>query len=327
MTRVSVIVVNYNAADMAIKAVESVLAKTHTGLDIDVHLVDNSSPKGDAAILQEQIQIPSWKDRVFLYCEDENHGFGRGNNLVLETLAAHPLPPDKVFLLNPDALLENEVIEILSGFLDAHPNVGAVGARIVEPGNMPSVGAFRFPSMISEFTGSLSFGPVSWLFSRWQVPMAEDLPTQKVDWVVGAAVMFRFDALREVGFFDPAYFLYYEEVDLMRKMSQKGWDTWYVPEAKAMHIGGAVTGLKNDGLTRSRFPYYWYESWEIYFRKNHGRVYALTAALCWIMGAALNILHSRVRGKPPHAPLYFFRDFWAMAGRPLVGLEPRRYNK
>lgn len=326
MTHVSVIVVNYNSSDMAISAVESVLARTHGGIDVDVHLVDNASPNGDAAVLREKARTPDWQQRVNLYSEDTNHGFGRGNNVVLETLATRELPPDYIFLLNPDAELENEAIAVLADFMDKSPGTGAAGARIEEPGSVPSVAAFRFPSMISEFSGALSFGPISRLFARWHVPMSEDMETQQVDWVVGAAVMFRFKALREIGFFDPAYFLYYEEVDLMRQMSLKGWQTWYVDEAKVIHVGGAVTGLKNDGVTRSRFPYYWYESWAIYFHKNHGRCYALLTAVGWMLGAALNILLSRLRGKAPHAPLHLFRDFWAMAGRPLVGLKSKRYD-
>lgn len=326
MTDVSVIIVNYNAADLAIKAVESVLSRDHDGLSVDIHLLDNASPMGDAERLQAKAQQPGWRERVVLYCEKTNHGFGRGNNLVFRALAARDHPPDKVFLLNPDAQLENEAIAILASFLDDHPRAGCAGARIEKPGKIPVTAAFRFPSAVSEFSSALSFGPVTRLCARWQVPLGHDLPTQQVDWVAGAAVMFRFDALCDVGFFDPAYFLYYEEVDLMRDMASKGWQTWYVTDAEIIHVEGAATGVKSDDETRKRRPAYWYESWVIYFRKNHGRLYALLAGIGWMIGAVLHILLARIRGRTPETSKHLFQDFWAMAGRPLVGLEARPYD-
>ncbi len=115
---ISVIVVNYGTADLAIAAVESVLASAVAGYRVDVHLVDNASPGGDAAQLAEAARARGWGARVTLYPETTNHGFGRGNNLVLRALAARPVPPRYVFLLNPDAQLQNDVIPILADYLE-----------------------------------------------------------------------------------------------------------------------------------------------------------------------------------------------------------------
>lgn len=326
MAEISIIVVNYGTADLAIGAVESVLARQHGGRSIDVHLVDNASPGSDAVRLQEAAEELGWAGRVTLHLETRNHGFGQGNNLVLERLASRDAPPEKVFLLNPDARLKNEAIAILADFLDRHSQVGFAGARIEQPGGAPAVSAFRFPSLISEFSAGLSFGPVARLCERWQVPLGADLPTSPADWVSGAAVMARFATLRQIGFFDPAYFLYFEEVDLMRRGRLAGWQTWHVSEAEVVHAEGTSTGVKSGERVPRRRPAYWYHSWQHYFSKNHGRGYALAASGARITGGVLNRGISWVRGRQSATSPYMVRDFWSVAGRQLVGLKARTYE-
>ncbi|MBY8978159.1 glycosyltransferase [Rhodobacteraceae bacterium NNCM2] len=327
MSGIAVIIVNYNAAELAMAAVESVLARQHGGRAVEVHLVDNASPAGDAAVLAREAEARGWDGRVRLWLEQTNHGFGRGNNLVLDHLAARETPPDYVFLLNPDAALENETLAVLADFLDAHPKAAVAGARIEKPGGIPVTAAFRFPSLASEFSGSLGFGPVARLLSRWRVSLGADIPTGRVDWVAGAAMMARLDALKSMDFFDPAYFLYYEEVDLMHRLARAGWETWYVAEAEAIHVEGVSTAVKSDRAERRRRrPAYWYHSWRIYYRSTHGRAYALLAGVCRMSGAALNHVLARLRGQEPVAPSGFFGDFWAVGLRPLLGLEARPHD-
>ena len=88
---VSVIIVNYGTADLALDAVASVLEKD-AGVR-DIHIVDNASPGGDAARLAKAIAERGWAPRVTLHAETVNHGFGRSNNLVLEALAKSATPP------------------------------------------------------------------------------------------------------------------------------------------------------------------------------------------------------------------------------------------
>ena len=146
------------------------------------------------------------------------------------------------------------------------------------------------------------------------------LPSKGLAWAAGAAVLIRFSALREAGFFDPTYFLYYEEVDLMKQVRKAGHEIWYVPQARVIHAEGAATGVKSGGRRRRR-PVYWYQSWRYYYRKNHGRAGAILAALGWMTGAGVNEVIARLRGQTPHAPDSFFGDFWRTAFRPLIGLK------
>ncbi|MEM8547173.1 MAG: glycosyltransferase family 2 protein [Pseudomonadota bacterium] len=139
-----------------------------------------------------------------------------------------------------------------------------------------------------------------------------------VDWVTGAAVMFRLKALRDVGFFDPGFFLYYEEVDLMRRLQAAGWRIRHVHEAQVIHEEGAATGQFAAQAGRQRDPAYLYQSWAHYFCRALGRPRALCLALLLWPAAALNILHRRLRGRPPRIPLKFFRDHWRFVLRPLL---------
>lgn len=325
MADIAVIIVNYDAGALAIAAVESVLAHDHPGHVVRIHVVDNSSPSGDGAMLAEAARMRGWGERVVLRAESVNHGFGRGNNLVLEALAAGDAPPDYAFLLNPDAQLENETIAILADFLDAHPKVAVAGARARNPGGeTPVTAAFRFPNIRDVAASAVSFGPVARLLARHRVPLGPDVATGRVDWVSGAAAMARFDVWRDLGFFDPEYFLYYEEVDLMLRTARAGWECWHVAEARIVHVEGASTDVKSAEVGQKRRPAYWYHSWQYYFRKNHGRGYALAAALTWTGGVAANRVLSRLRARPPASPRRFFRDFWAAGWRPLLGLPPGR---
>lgn len=327
MAKIAVIIVNYGTWELALAGAESVLARDHGGHEVELHLVDNASPGGDAARIAEAIAEHGWQDRIRFHPEAENHGFGRGNNVVLKKLAAADGAPDYVFLLNPDAQLENETLAILADFLEAHPRAGMAGAGIRMPETDSLVTAsFRFPGIASTLEKAATFGPVTRLLHHKIVPLPHWSGTAKVDWVAGAAVMARFEAWKALDFFDPAYFLYFEEMDLMLRAHRAGWECWYVPEARVIHVEGAATGVKSYEPTRPpRRPAYWYQSWRHYYLKNYGRAYALAVAAAFLLGAAINMASSPLVKRPPVTPQYFLRDFWAMGLGPLLGFGERPY--
>ncbi|MTH77951.1 glycosyltransferase family 2 protein [Paracoccus aestuariivivens] len=315
---IAVIVVNFGTANLAIAAVESVLAREHGDRIIEVHLVDNASPGNDASDFLRIHQERSWGERVTLWLETENHGFGRGNNVVIDRLAHRSDPPDYVFLLNPDAALENEALVILADKLDASPEIGAVGAGISLPSGKPVAAAFRFPSAIREFVQAVNFGPLTRLMSTSLVPLPADHPEGAVDWVAGAAVMFRMSILRAEKGFDPDFFLYYEEVELMHRIRRAGYQIHYVPRARVQHAEGASTDEKSQRQERRGRPAYWYRSWMLYYVKTRGQRGAILAGLAWIAGALINIPLSILRGKGPIMPKNFLKDFPRLVMLPLL---------
>ncbi|SFR19370.1 glycosyltransferase family 2 protein [Poseidonocella sedimentorum] len=318
MAEISVIIVNYGTADLTIESAQSVLGHDHGGRRVDVHIVDNASPGDDAARLEAAFGGPEHAGRVTLYLEPDNHGFGRGNNLVIRALAERPTPPAFVFLLNPDARLDNEAVDILASALEAEPRAGAAGAGIALPSGEAVTAAFRFPSAAGEFSRALNFGPVDRLLNRARVALPPDHPEGPVDWVAGAAVMFRWSVLEELEGFDPAFFLYFEEVELMHRIARAGYQTLYVPRAQVIHAEGAATQVRS-GEARSRpRPAYWYHSWRHYYAKTYGRAGALLAALSWMLGAALNRGLAALRRQVPRAPQRFFGDMTREVLRPLI---------
>ncbi len=314
---IAIIIINYGTSDLAIAAVESVLARQHGNHPVEVHLLDNASPGRDAAAFNHAHAEKAWGDQVRLWFETENHGFGRGNNVVLSALAERADPPDYVFLLNPDAQLQNEAIAILADRLDRTPAAAAAGTAIVLPSGVPVTAAFRFPSVCSEFVQAMNFGPVSRLFHDRLVSLPPDQVDGPVDWVSGASVMMRLSVLRELGGFDPDFFLYYEEVELMFRMRKIGHDILYVPQACVQHLEGAATDIKSASI-RKRKPVYWYASWRHYHFKTRGRWGAIAAGLAWMAGAALNVPLALLRGQQRHAPKEFFGDFSRQVMRPLL---------
>lgn len=319
---IAVIIVNYATADLALAAAASALAQRIPGTParpdraLHVHILDNASPGGDALHLAREIAARGWQDRVTLWPEPVNHGFGRGNNRVLDALCRLPDPPGYVLLLNPDAMLEEGALARLATLLDQRADVVGVGAGISKPDGRPVTAAFRFPSLLGEFETAACFGPVSRALHRHRIPLSPDHPQGPVDWVSGAAVLFRLAALREVGFFDPAFFLYYEEVDLMRRLRARGGVIWHLPSARACHVEGAATGVASGRIRRK--PAYWFQSWHLYHLRATGRPRALLAALAHMAGAVVNILQSRLRGSPPAMAQSYLRDFVRGALLPLV---------
>ncbi|MEM6593752.1 MAG: glycosyltransferase family 2 protein [Pseudomonadota bacterium] len=315
---IAVIVVNYGTASLAIAAVESVLARTHGGRSIEVHLVDNASPGDDVQKLKEWWRDCARGHLVTLHLETENHGFGRGNNVVLQQLEARDTPPSMVMFLNPDATLENEAIDILAQTLETNDKAVMAGAGIRKPDGTPVSAAFRFPSAASEFCGAINFGPVARLFKQHEVPLPPDHPGGQVDWVAGAAVLARFDALKAQNFFDPDFFLYFEEVELMHRLQKADGQILYVPEARVVHAEGAATGVKSGRRERKRQPAYWYDSWQLYFRKTHGWKSARRIARLRLLGAYLGYPLAWLRGRAPGLPLNFLKDFQTHALKPLL---------
>lgn len=318
---VAVIIVNYGTPDLALAAVESVLSRTHGGRSIEVHLVDNASPGDDAAIFSAVHEQRAWGDRVSLYLETVNHGFGIGNNTVIQNILERATPPDYVFLLNPDATLQNEAISILVSRSERDSRIGFAGASTSYPDGELRVAAFRFPSIIGEFLASIGFGPIKRLLQRWDVILPADSPEGYVDWVMGAALLIRVETLREIGLFDRDFFLYYEEVELIWRGAQAGWNCCYVPEARVIHAEGAATKLKSDQHLPQRRPEYWYASWRFYFLKTHGRIGAISAALAKMAGTLGNRLISRLRRRPDMSVPYFFADFWRYSLKPLLRMN------
>ena len=265
--------------------------------DIRIFVVDNNSDDGSLEILNRAFGT---RGDVEIIPSRENRGYGAGNNLVLNQVVASE-EYEFVWLLNPDTVLLNDIPGQIMELL-MRPMTAAVGARLEDPDTTPQVSAFRFPGFASEFLHSAQIGILDRLFSRWRVVQPiSDVPT-RFDWLAGASVFLKVEALREVGLFDEDYFLYFEEVDLFKRMAAFGWESWYVPSLRMIHHVGASTGISDYRRRPSELPDYWYESRSRYFKKQHGSVSSLGIDLSWLWGRWINLflgLWVRRKGSSP----------------------------
>jgi GT2 family glycosyltransferase len=194
-------------------------------------------------------------------------------------------------LLNEDSELRPGAVTALRDALEARDDAAAAGARLLRPDGTVQPSAWRFPSPITALVGAL------FLHKRFTVQSRGE-KTRKVDWAQSAALLVRTDAAREIEWFDPAFFVYSDEVDFCRRLRDAGWRTLYVPSARAVHheqlSTGGVPERRIVELSRNR---------DRYMRKHHS---APAAAIVRVLTAWA----------------YAVRSLAAVA---LPGHDPRRY--
>ncbi|WP_457773878.1 glycosyltransferase family 2 protein [Phycobium rhodophyticola] len=277
MARVLTIILNYRTPEMTLAAVEAALREM-ADIEGEVLVVDNDSADGSFEALQAGVAERGWPVRVLQ--SGRNGGFGAGNNFGMRAGLSDGSRPDYFYILNSDAFPDAGAIGALLRHLEATPEAGFAGSYIHGPERDAHVTAFRFPSIKSEFEGAARFGPVTRMLSDHVVPLPVPQATQAVEWLAGASLMMRAEVLEDIGLFDEAFFLYYEETDLCRRAMLAGWETHYVRESEVTHIGSVSTGMKDW----ARVPDYWFNSRWYYFCKNHGRGYAVAATLAHVAG-------------------------------------------
>ena len=196
------------------------------------------------------------------------------------------------------ALLLNEDSELLPGAtaalwaaLDERPRAGAAVARLARPDGRIQPSAWRFPTAATALAGAV-------FLHRWLTVQSKGERVREVDWAQSAALLVRTEAAAQVGYLDPDFFVYGEEVDFCRRLRDAGWSTLYVPGATAVHheqlATGAVPERRIVEFSRNR---------ELYLRKHAGpgAVAAVRLLTAWTYAAR------------------------ALAALALPGHDPRRY--
>lgn len=307
MSKVLVISLNFRTAEMTLRSVRSALTAME-GLEAELVLVDNDSGDGSFEAMQTELATADWaKDApVRLIQSGHNGGFGAGNNVGIHAGWSDGSKPDYVYLLNSDAFPDADAIRSLYNHLESHPKAGLAGSYIYGEDDAPHFTAFRFPSAWSEFEGAIRFGPVSRLLENKRVPMGLLTETQAVDWLAGASIMMRQSVLDQIGLFDEAFFLYFEETDFCLRAARAGFETHYVHCSQVMHIGSVSTGMK----IWTRIPGFWLDSRWHYFSKNHGRAYAVLATGMHMTGGLFWRLRRVIQRKPRADPPKFLRDLF-----------------
>lgn len=280
LPKVTAVVVTYQSAG-TLDALFVAAQRCRAAKVLEFVFVDNGSKDATPQILAKQTD---WVDVVIT---GVNNGFGRGCNIGLDKVKT----PYTLFL-NPDAQIEPEAIETMVAFMDAHPHVGIVGpATQVEEQH--------------EYQSTSSL-PTPWSVFRASVPLLKSagdarpiLPGSEpfhTGWVCGAVLMIRTDLARQLGGFDPRYFLYWEEMDLCHRVADAGYQTWALGSALANHICGA-SSVDDESRIAGCIGEHFYQSRRYYMIKHHGWLAATLAELGEFAFLCLRTCADVLRGK------------------------------
>lgn len=314
---VLVIIVNYKTAALTVRAVESVAAERRRNPLLDVRAIVVENASGDEAALREGLG-QRFADWLTLDISPTNGGYGAGNNRAMRAAFDAGNPPRYFHILNPDTEVRTGGIIELVRFCDAHPRAGIAGSCYENADGSDWKSAFRFPSAWSELEEGLSLSLSTWLLKKHVVRRMMGDEPDRADWLPGASVLFRREMIEAIGGFDEEFFLYFEETDLAVRAARAGWETWYVPASRVMHIAGASTGVTSATDKPRRLPRYWYESRHRFFSKNHGLAYTALADLAFLAANTVGSAKRKLRGQPTRPHL--LRDF---AGESLRFLRAR----
>jgi len=298
MLDLSIIIVSWNVKGLLRRCLDSIFQHPTSNLQFEVIVVDNASSDGSAEMVKEDFP------QVRLMANEENLGFTRANNQGIAASRGR-----YVLLLNPDTEVIGDALGAMVDYMDVHPDVGALGPMLLNPDGSVQSSRRRFPTLATALLESTVF---QWELSRdnrvlrrYYVLDRPDDEVQEVDWVTGACILMRREAIEEVGPLDEGFFMYSEELDWCRRAKERGWKVIYLPTARVIHYGGKsseqVVPFRHIQFQRSKVRY---------FRKHHGLLWAwilrlfllamyayllIVEALKWLVGHKRPLRAARVR--------------------------------
>ena len=228
--RLSVVFLNYNTRDLTRQALSSVLAAAE-GLEAEIFVVDNASVDGSADMVAEEFP------HVKLIRNAANVGFAAGNNVALRQVTG-----EYALLINTDTIVRRDALRTMVEFLDAHPEAGACGCKILDPDGTLQLDSRRgFPTPLAAFckmSGLSRLFPKHPLIAHYHLTYLDPEQTAEVEVLSGSCMMVRKAAMDEVGLLDEDYFMYGEDIDWCYRFHQAGWKIYYVPTTSIIHFRG-----------------------------------------------------------------------------------------
>jgi GT2 family glycosyltransferase len=270
---VSIVIVSFNTRNVLKECLQSIERESE-GLEVEVWVVDNNSSDGSPEMIERE--FPS----THLIRSQTNLGFGAANNAALTSVRGR-----YIVLLNSDAFLCKDSLRLAVKHMEEHPKAGLGGARLTGRDGSWQPSARMFPGIMTDafvYLGLAARFPKSRLFGRFDRTWADQSVASEVDWVPGAFSIIPAEILSKVGFFDPNFFLYSEEVDLCKRIKAAGYQIWYWPDIVVIHIGGESSrqiGTVEMSSTGAQLIRWRMRSTLLYYRKHHGFSAWLSKAL------------------------------------------------
>lgn len=240
-----IVVVSFRSTDLLRACLASVAEYATTRGPQVVHVVDNASGDGTPAMVRSE--FPDVK----LDALPVNAGFSVANNLALRRSVA-----PYVLVLNPDTELRPGVLDHLLARMDAEPDVGMAGCRLVQPdGTFDHAAKRSFPtpaSALGHFTG-VGRKSSSGALAQYRATEVDEHGTGDVDAINGAFMLVRRTAMEDVGLFDEGYWLYMEDLDWCARFWERGWRVLYDGSVTALHVKGGTAGKHRAFKTNLHF--------------------------------------------------------------------------
>ena len=228
--RLSVVFLSYNTRDLTRQALNSVLAAAE-GLEAEIFVVDNASADGSADMVAAEFP------QVKLVCNEANVGFSAGNNVALRQVTG-----EYALLINTDTIVRRDALHAMVEFLDAHPEAGACGCKILDPDGTLQLDSRRgFPTPLAAFckmSGLSRLFPKHPLMARYHLTHLDPEQTAEIEVLSGSCMMVRKAAMDQVGLLDEDYFMYGEDIDWCYRFHQAGWKIYYLPTTAIIHFRG-----------------------------------------------------------------------------------------
>jgi GT2 family glycosyltransferase len=284
---VSYCVVNTDQRELLVRCLDAIAAeRERLPFETEVLVLDNASTDGSAGAAR---QHPAVTEVVTL---EQRRGKGENDSALLQRARGR-----YGLLLNEDSELRPGATAALRDALEADPHAAGAGAKLLRPDGAVQPSAWRFPTPFTAVVGAL------FLHRRLTV-QSRGRSTRAVDWAQSAALLVRRDAARDIGWFDPQFFVYSDEVDFCRRLRDAGWRTLWVPSAEAIHheqlSTGAVPERRIVELSRNR---------DRYMRKHHSAGAALVVRVLTAWTYAVRALAAVA--VPGHDPKRYWRHVTA----------------
>ncbi len=231
--KLSVVIVNYNVRHFLEQCLHSVMGALR-GLEAEVLVVDNASIDGSCRMVREKFP------QVLLTANPDNRGFSKANNQAIRQSSG-----EYVLLLNPDTVVEEDTFTRALEFMDAHPEAGGLGVRMIDgKGRFLPESKRGLPTPWVAFykiSGLSALFPRSKRLGRYHLTYLDPAQTHAVDILCGAFMLLRKSVLDKTGLLDETFFMYGEDIDLSYRILQQGYKNYYFPETTIIHYKGEST--------------------------------------------------------------------------------------
>ena len=255
MTKLSVVIVNYNVKHFIEQCLFSVL-KAAENIACEIFVVDNNSVDGSVTIIKDKFP------QVNLIVNKVNTGFSVANNQAIRLAKG-----EYVLLLNPDTVVQEDTFTKVISFMDTHADAGGLGVKMLDgQGNFAPESKRGLPTPFVAFykmVGLSRFFPKSAKFGKYHLSYLPQDQINEVDVLSGAFMLMRKSVLDKIGLLDETFFMYGEDIDLSYRIQKSGYKNYYFPETQIIHYKGEST--KRSSLN---YVIIFYKAMAIFSRKH-----------------------------------------------------------